>query len=644
MQLKTFILFFLSSTVLLFAQDKMSPADKYYTEYLYQKAISEYQKEKAMGVLTSNKLLNLADSYFKTKNYQQASKIYQDVFRSGAKISGSQFNLMLQSIAKNSNDLNKVRAFFNLKSDSLSSELSENANFNFDLFESEKGKASDFKVFNVKSNSRQSDLSPAFYKEKLLFSSGRNHKSKDIYVPSGESFLEVYISRIEPSGNVFSAVKFTELPKSKFHKSTPNYSKKLGKIFYILSNTEEGELAFDDNGKNALAIGVMDENKNFNFLLKDLSTSFYYPFFDDVTGKLFFAANFEVGYGGTDIYYVYTNNGQIMSAPVNLGPRINSPGNEIAPFVFENSLYFSSDVFYGMGGMDVYKTNLGKDDQYSIPVNLGEGINSPHDDFGFIIREDNEKGLLGYFASNRPGGKGTDDIYGFRVDERPGLKTLTFSGSAISATSNKGISKVKVLLKNQKGKVLKEMYTNEAGEYRIEVPIQEGVTIQAIKEKYSTYSSTYTKSDFDNMQNQVYNISMVSLDDLVEEKENQTIIKLNKFYFDRGRTVLKPTIEQELDKVVAVMEKFPQLQLRIENHTDSRGGSSTNFRLSQKRADVMKNYLLKKGVSPSSILYSVGYGEDKITNVCKNGVYCLEMLHKQNERTLIVVLNYNILF
>ena len=131
---------------------------------------------------------------------------------------------------------------------------------------------------------------------------------------------------------------------------------------------------------------------------------------------------------------------------------------------------------------------------------------------------------------------------------------------------------------------------------------------------------------------------------MVEEKEKQTVIKLNKFYFDSGRTSLKPEIETELDKVVEVMKSFPQLQLRIESHTDSRGGSATNFRLSQKRADAMKAYLMKKGVSASSILYAIGYGEDKITNVCKNGVYCLEMLHKQNQRTLIVILNYNLLF
>jgi outer membrane protein OmpA-like peptidoglycan-associated protein len=86
------------------------------------------------------------------------------------------------------------------------------------------------------------------------------------------------------------------------------------------------------------------------------------------------------------------------------------------------------------------------------------------------------------------------------------------------------------------------------------------------------------------------------------------------------------------------------MQLRIESHTDSRGGSATNFRLSQSRADAIKNYLETHGVSTSNILYSIGYGEDKLLNDCTNGVFCLDTFHKKNERQLIVVLNYDLLF
>ena len=134
------------------------------------------------------------------------------------------------------------------------------------------------------------------------------------------------------------------------------------------------------------------------------------------------------------------------------------------------------------------------------------------------------------------------------------------------------------------------------------------------------------------------------LDDLVEEQEDQTVVKLKKFFFDKGQSNVTPEIAQELDKVVDLLDRFPQLQLRVESHTDSRGGSSSNFTLSQKRADAIKKYLIQQGVPTGSILYSIGYGEEKLLNGCKNGVFCLDMLHNKNERSLIVVLNYNLLF
>ena len=130
----------------------------------------------------------------------------------------------------------------------------------------------------------------------------------------------------------------------------------------------------------------------------------------------------------------------------------------------------------------------------------------------------------------------------------------------------------------------------------------------------------------------------------MEDQEDQTVIKLKKFYFGKGLSNITPEIAQELDKVVDVMSRFPQLQLRVESHTDSRGGSSSNFTLSQKRSDAIKKYLIQKGVPAGSILYAIGYGEEKLLNGCKNGVFCLDMLHNKNERSLIVVLNYKLLY
>ena len=305
---------------------------------------------------------------------------------------------------------------------------------------------------------------------------------------------------------------------------------------------------------------------------------------------------------------------------------------------------FSSDIFYGLGGMDIYKSTIQADDTYSIPINLGPGINSEKDDFGFIIKNNDTNGLLGYFSSNRNGGKGGDDIYGFNVKEKPGLKTLALKGKVVNLTSNNGVSKAQVRLIDKDGKLVKEVFANENGDYSIEIPFQNQITIEATKKRHSIFSVTYQDNDLEGIQEKAFNMGIKFLDDLVEEQEDQTVIKLKKFYFGKGQSTITPEIAQELDKVVDVMGRFPQLQLRVESHTDSRGGSSSNFTLSQKRSDAIKKYLLQKGVPAGSILYSIGYGEEKLMNGCKNGVFCLDMLHKKNERSLIVVLNYNLLY
>lgn len=333
-----------------------------------------------------------------------------------------------------------------------------------------------------------------------------------------------------------------------------------------------------------------------------------------------------------------------MSAPVNLGPRINTPGNEIAPFIFDNSLYFSSDIFYGLGGMDIYRSNIQSDDSFSIPVNLGSGINSVEDDFGFIIRDNNTNGLTGYFASNRKGGKGNDDIYGFNVDEKPGLKTLALKGKVQKPNNGEGVDTARVRLLDEQGKVIKEVFTLADGSYEMEIPWRENVVLEVLKDRYSGFSKAFTSAALTEPDSSNFNIGLVYIDDILGEAEGQQVIKLNKFYFKKGSSDITPEIAMELGKVVNALKNFPELQLRIESHTNSRGSNSSNFTLSQKRSDAIKKYLLDQGVSAGNILYSMGFGEEKILNNCKNGVFCLDMLHNVNERSLIVVLNYKLLF
>lgn len=633
----------LLGVVFCFAQGKRTKGDDYFFQYEYQRAINAYEAQMAEGTLSEQQYLNLADSYFKTNNFEKASDAYLEIYKQDSLMGNHHLNKLLQSLSKTANK-ERRDAFLSTMSTNFSKEFLENIDFNNHLLEnSAQGPHIDYQIFNLDGNSPHTDFSPAFYKGKLLFSSARTYDKRNRYEPAGEGYLNIYEANLQANGQISAIEPFAGIPSSSYHKATPYFSIGLNSIFYVLSNTEKGEMAFDDNGKNALGIGMQNLNGSFRLLLKDLSTSFYYPFYDEKSGKLYFSANFEDGYGGTDIYYVYTNNGQIMSAPINLGPRINSPGNEIAPFIFENSFYFSSDVFYGLGGMDIYKSNI-EDDSFSIPINLGNGINSPEDDFGLVIRNEGD-GLLGYFASNRPGGKGKDDLYGFKVAEKPGLKTITFKGKAVKTYDrSKAVDKMAIRLLDSNGTLLAETYSDEEGNYRLEVPWEKEVVLEASKERYAAYVKRFYEEELNALENKSLNIETALYDDLVENKEGQTVVKMDKFLFENGQTALTDKIKTELDKVVSFVKLFPSVQLRIETYTDSRGGTSTNFTLTQNRSDAIKRYLLQQGVPNNAIIYSIGYGEDKILNNCTNGVFCLEFLHQQNQRSLVVVLNDNVLF
>ncbi|WP_405380480.1 OmpA family protein [Maribacter sp. LLG6340-A2] len=629
------ILFFLP--LLLLGQNKKSKADDLFYAYQYEKAIAEYKSEMAKRTLANGQLLNLADAYFQTGKFDDASKLYLEVNKNDTIMTVNQFNKLLQSLSKNS-ERDRVKTFLRSKADKLSPELLENAEFNFSLMEIATDNSNTI-ISGIGANSAQGDFSPAFYKDGLLFSSSRLQKSKGVYEPSGESYLDIYFGKFGADGELVDVEVFDQIPNSKFHKSTPYYSEKYASFYYILSNTENEELAYDENGKNALAIGILRDNGKFRFLLKDLSTSFYYPFLDDKTGRLYFAANFDDSYGGTDLYFVYTNNGQIVSAPKNLGPRVNSPGNEISPYIHNGSLYFSSDIFYGFGGMDIYKSNILDGDAYTIPVNLGSGINTVADDFGFIIKEGDNNDLTGYFSSNRAGGKGGDDLYRFSLNNTPGLKTFTLKGKVVNLTNKVGLDKVSIKLLDGDGEVLKETSSTTDGDYRIEVPWSSQITVQTSKEGYSQLATTYSEEGMEDLQNKSINMGLVKLEDLLTNKEDKTILKLDKFYFDKGKSTMNAQVEKELNKVVDAVMHFPNLRMVIENHTDSRGSSAYNKRLSTDRANTIKNYLIEKGVSPNNIVDVVGFGEEKIKNNCTNGAYCLDFLHKQNERTLIVVVD-----
>ncbi|SHJ93987.1 WD40-like Beta Propeller Repeat [Reichenbachiella agariperforans] len=353
---------------------------------------------------------------------------------------------------------------------------------------------------------------------------------------------------------------------------------------------------------------------------------------------LYFASNREGGYGGIDIYTAKLNRRGRWVDVRNMGAHINTPGNELFPYVGGTGvLYFASDGQPGYGGLDLFEATRGGGKE--IIKNLGEPINSSSDDFGLYLFNPSR----GFFTSNRKGGKGDDDIYTF-VNDDPNLKIVNYylSGSTLTPDENKKLQPLpntKVLLVDEEDGIIDEQFTEVDGRYRFRVYSEENYYLIAEKENYFT-----TRIDFSTIGKSIDKSTLTEMVTNVEFKQdlplNQIVIEkpivLNNIYYDLNKANIKPAAAKELDKLVVIMKDNPEITIELSSHTDVRADHDYNMDLSQRRAESAVNYIISQGIEKDRIV-AKGYGETKlIVEDAEN-----EIEHQQNRRTEFKVIKYN---
>ena len=278
-------------------------------------------------------------------------------------------------------------------------------------------------IYNVKItnvNSGRADFGPAFYKEGIVFASEEDSKDPE-YNWREQPFLDLFYS--PQSGDNCASLGNKEEFKGKVntwvHEGTVSFTNDFGVMYFTRNNYYKGKIGYDTEEEvptvnlelyeaRALNDDKWGDIRPFPYNSDDYSVG--HPALSADEQVLYFISDMPGGYGETDIYVSYRS-GDSWGTPENLGPEINTEGREMFPFISkDNTLYFSSDALPGLGGLDVFTASLLGDGTWSQPENLRYPINTNGDDFSFIIDENNEQG---YFASNRPGGSGDDDIYCF---------------------------------------------------------------------------------------------------------------------------------------------------------------------------------------------------------------------------------------
>ena len=369
---------------------------------------------------------------------------------------------------------------------------------------------------------------------------------------------------------------------------------------------------------------------------------------DDRT--LYFSSNRRGGKGGLDLYRVPIDNSGRFGRPVNLGSVINTPGDEVFPFVSENGkLYFSSDGHASLGGLDLYVASRNEND--IVIEHLATPLNSIGDDFALHMSDS----LSGYISSNRPGGQGDDDIYYFKssgneehwwsedttstnTGEIP--KVINYSlNIQIVQPDGKAIPNVKVSLRrnNESSEVLT---SNKSGHVeKILLSPGDELYFKCQKQDYLTARSNFSMEGREiplallkrAVTDTTFQFKIVM--DIPEiGKEISQLYQVNPIYYDLDKADIRPVAAVELDKIINFLEDNPQINLELGAHTDARATAGYNLKLSQRRAESAVKYILQRGVLKERISPK-GFGEKELINECADGVDCPEEMHQQNRRT-----------
>ena len=509
-----------------------------------------------------------------------------------------------------------------------------------------------YDVVNVSINTKLADFGAAFYKNGIVYSSestgGKNYDRRDA------PFLDLfYAEQIAQDGVNFATPKpFGGQANTPFHEAAVTFSED-EKIMYFTANNIVGEKKAGNRKIPIINLQIFEVERKDNAIEWENMTPFPYnnvnysvghPTLSKDGKTMYFASDMEGGKGGTDIYVTYNKEGY-WTTPINLGDEINTPGDEMFPYISDmNTLYFSSDALPGLGGLDVFVTQEISPNNWATPENLRSPINSNGDDFSFIMNE--EKGV-GYLSSNRTGGRGDDDIYSVR---KIGMDVMTeISGQVLDKTTNEAVSDANIKILNSKTN--QQQITKKDGSYTFTVPAGEDYTIYVTKEFYFTEVQNVatrdgkTKKTIDIYIASIPNVNTETGDlnepiKIVSGSESAypdlPLPTINHIYYDLNKSDIRPDAMVELDKIVAFMVSNPQVKIELGSHTDARGSDSYNQKLSEQRAKSAMDYIIARGISASNIT-AVGYGETDLVNRCLNDVECSEAEHEQNRRTEFLI-------
>lgn len=631
--------------------------------------------------LSSNQLVRKANAYFDRMWYSEAAQLYEDVFRRYPEQKTIELVERVADAHYFNSDMELAHSWYEQLYDLQQDEMS--AEYLYKYAQASKGKGKygrarrllklydkkldespqwqlqreeirnreaaldellnskeAFGVDNLSINSKYSDFAPMYYGEgQVVYASSVDSaffKTRR-YKWNEQPYLDLYVARMNRETSALeSAVKFSRKINTKYHEAAVAFSPDQ-KTMYFTRNNYGKKLKRDRVGVNHLKLyrsrklhGEWTEAEELPFNGEDFSTG--HPALSPDGRKLYFVSDRPGTMGDTDIFAVDILEDGSFSAPKNLGAEINTEQKEMFPFIAGERLYFSSNGHIGLGGLDIFEARLLEEGGFGEVKNIGKPINSKSDDFSFIINRETQ---TGYFASNRRGGKGDDDLYSFERLIPEVVANNAIAGVVTDRITGDALPDALVALLDENNMKLKEMFSEADGSFVFEeLDSNTRYRLQVTKERYAG-DQKHVKT----LENEIVpaEIALQKLEERIIVEEGIRKLKAEKVFFDFDAYSIREDAAAELDELVAVMKEHPGMVIKIESHTDSRGPASYNKYLSDRRAKASRDYLIRKGIHPDRIESAIGYGEEQLLNSCDGGVRCTPAEHQMNRRSEFII-------
>jgi peptidoglycan-associated lipoprotein len=497
----------------------------------------------------------------------------------------------------------------------------------------------------VQINSPQFDFSPNYTTDNymsLVFTSSREaSEGAKIDNRSGENYQDIYITTRDAKGKWSEPVGIGTKINSKFNEGAACFSadfktiyftrcieskdERMGCDIFYTTKTEEGwteepiKMNLKPEGGDSITVG--------------------HPSLSEDGKLLLFASDMPGGSGGRDIWMVKRANAEdVWSSPVNLGSEINTPEDELFPYIHTTGdLYFSSNGHMGMGGLDIYKAVPTDIYQWGQVENMKYPVNSGFNDYGIIVENEHDRG---YFSSNRPGTKGQDDIWSFRLPPQ----VYVLQGNVYDKETQAPVSSAFIRVAGTDGASFQTMTDDNGGFYFADNGEDRYINTDV------TYSIVVSKGEnYLVAKDQITTVDLPESTTFIKEFFIQPIsdepIEFPEVQYELNKANLKENSKDSLDYLYNIMVDNPTIIIELQAHTDSRASNEYNQDLSQRRARSCVEYLISKGIDQER-LDPRGYGETRL-RITDGQIAQMpteaekEAAHQKNRRTEFTVISFD---